>query len=134
VKAQAIRSLGNVAKGTDESGRVEQLLTDAAAASNDAGVVVAAGEALFALGSSKGVALMWHALRSSNDTGTQQSIVRWLDERHATPPTAETIRTLAQILDRYFRSSDASKPDSFTLAASQLLQRIVTNGDGVRRV
>ena len=134
VKAQAMRSLGNVAKGTDESGRVEQLLTDAAAASNDAGVVVAAGEALFALGSSKGVALMWHALRSSNDTGTQQSIVRWLDERHATPPTAETIRTLAQILDRYFRSSDASKPDSFTLAASQLLQRIVTNGDGVRRV
>ena len=103
VKVQALRSYGRLARGTGHAKEAEEVLFNAAKKANDDRTILGIADALHALGSSKGVELMWRVFGQKPDVEgtnleTRRMAYGMLDKAEAVPPTVESVRLVAEFL------------------------------------
>jgi hypothetical protein len=102
VKIQALRSYGRLARGTSHAEEAEQVLLAAAKNANDDRTTLGIADALHALGSPKGVELMWKVFgkipAEGENVEARQLAYRVLDNAESVPPTVESVRMVAEFV------------------------------------
>ncbi len=103
VKVQALRSYGRLARGTGHAKEAEEVLFNAAKNANDDRTILGIADALHALGSPKGIELMWTVFGQKPDVEgknleTRRTAYGMLDKAEAVPPTVESVRLVAEFV------------------------------------